>query len=355
MNKKTHMKVIKLFPAIAGVILSCFGLVMYPQQTAQGIKNGLALLAENIIPSLFPFMVLSTYISNSVFVEFLAKLFEKPAQKIFKTNGNAVIAVILGFIGGYPIGAKTAYEFYLAKKLTDNEVQRLFYWCVNPSPAFVITAVGTFMLSNYKNGIILYLSTVLSSLFIGFCARFFSNNETASYKPPHHISRKNIFLNSVSVGSDAMLAICGWVLTFSAIAVLADIFAPDEYSALFIKSILEVTTGCKYATIYNLPLPLISAILGFGGFAVIFQIGTYMEKCRIPIKTFLCIRIVNSALSAFFCSQIMKLFPESTDVFSEITIGGAVFPVSHSISATLLLVLMCIVLIFEVDNKRKVC
>lgn len=355
MNKKTHIKVIKSLPVIGGILLSGFGLIMYPEQTAQGIRNGLVLLAENVIPSLFPFMVLSTYISSSSFVELLAKLFEKPSQKIFKTNGNAIIAVILGLIGGYPIGAKTAYEFYLSKRLTDNEVQRLFYWCVNPSPAFVITAVGTFMLSNYKSGVILYLSTVLSALFIGFGTRFFSNNETPSYKAPNKISRKNIFLNSVSVGSDAMLSICGWVLTFSAIAVLADIFAPDEYTALFIKSILEVTTGCKYATTYSLPLPLISAILGFGGFAVIFQIGTYMEKCHISIKTFLCIRVLNSALSAFFCSQIIKLFPDSADVFSVITVGGASFPISHSISATLLLILMCIVLIFEVDNKRKVC
>ena len=355
MKKKRYLQIIKMLPVIVGVALSVFGLIMYPNETAQGIKHGLILLGENIIPSLFPFMVLSTYISGSPLIEFLAKIIEKPSQKIFKTNGNGVIAVILGFLGGYPIGAKTAAEFYEKGKLTDNEVQRLFYWCVNPSPAFVITAVGTFMLSNFKSGAILYFSTVLSSLLIGFCTRFFSDGEKPAHKTQELINRKNIFVNSVAVGSEAMLSVCGWVLTFSAIAALSDIFAPNEHSALIIKSILEVTTGCKYSVSYGLPLPILSAILGFGGFAVIFQIGSYMEKCKIEIKTFLCIRLLNGALSAFFCSQLLNLFPQSTPVFSEITVGSAAFPISHSISATVILILMCTVLIFEVDNKRKVC
>ncbi len=355
MSKKLHIRIIKLLPALAGVIISGTGLVLYPEETANGIKNGLILLGENIIPSLFPFMVLSTYVSNSPFIEFLARALEKPSQKIFKTNGNAIIVVILGFLGGYPIGAKTASEFYLSGKLTDNEVQRLFFWCINPGPAFVITAVGTFMISNFKSGVILYASTILSSLFIGFCARFFSDNKKPEYQKPKLSDHKNIFVDSVSVGSEAMLSICGWVLTFCAIASLTDIFIPEENAALFIKSILEVTTGCKYAVSYNLPLPVISAVLGFGGFAVLFQIRTYADNCHIHMKTFLCIRILNSALNAFFCSQLMNLFPESTHVFSQITACSAVFPVSHSITASVILIIMCIVFIFEVDNKRKVC
>lgn len=355
MNKKRYVRIIKLLPALAGVLISGAGLVMHPEETAMGIKKGIILLGENIIPSLFPFMVLSTYISNSQFVELLAKALERPSQKIFKTNGNAIIAVILGFIGGYPIGAKTASEFYAEGKLTDNEVQRLFCWCINPSPAFVITAVGTFMMSNFKSGAILYSSTVLSSLLIGFCTRFFSDNKKSQYLRKDISNRKNIFVKSVSVGSEAMLSICGWVLTFCAIAALTDIFIPDEKSALFIKSILEVTTGCKYAVSYNLPLPVVSAVLGFGGLAVFFQIRTYMDNCNIHMKTFLCMRLLNSALSAFFCSQLIAVFPESATVFSQITAGNTVFPLSHSITASAILVIMCIVFIFEVDNKRKVC
>ena len=144
MSKKRYISVIKLLPALVGVIISGTGLVMYPEETATGIKNGIILLGENIIPSLFPFMVLSSYVTNSQFIEILAKAVEKPSQKIFKTNGNAIITVLLGFIGGYPIGAKTASEFYTDGKLTRNEVQRLFCWCINPGPAFVINTLEPF-------------------------------------------------------------------------------------------------------------------------------------------------------------------------------------------------------------------
>lgn len=355
MDKKRFVRILKLLPMLVGTVLCVAGLVIYPKETADGIKNGLLLLAENIIPSLFPFMVLSTYISSSPLIDFFAKILEKPAQKIFKTNAVALISVILGLLGGYPIGAKSAAEFYERGKLTENEVRRLLCWCVNPSPAFVITAVGTFMLANTKSGIILYFSCLSATLTIGFCTRFFSDGKSTLKTAESTVDRKNIFVNSVSVGSEAMFSVCGWVLVFSAIAVLSDVFSPNKTVAVLLKSVLEVTTGCGYAVSNGLPLPVICAILGFGGLAVIFQIAPYTEKCNIQIKTFICVKIINGALSSFFCSQFLKIFPQSTAVFTEIHAGGTVFPISHSISATLILLLMCTVLIFEVDNKRKMC
>ena len=354
MTKRSYI-LLKFIPPFAGIILITTGLIIYPTQTAEGIKKGLFLLGDNIIPSLFPFMVLSSYVSNSSTIDLLAKFLEKPAQKVFRISGNGSIAVILGLLGGYPIGAKTTAEFLKKGKLTPNEANRLLYWCVNPGPAFVITAVGSFMLSDLKIGIILYVSNIFSALLMGFCSRFFSNKQKLGDYIPKYENKKDVFVKSVSSGSEAMLGICGWVLTFSAIAALGNQIISSENINIFLNTILEVTTGCTYAVKYNLPLPIISAILGFGGFAVIFQIRNYMEICNVSLKNFLCIRILNGALSAFFCSQLMKFFPESVSVFSQINAGNTVFHLSHSVSASFILIVMCTVFIFEVDNKRKMC
>lgn len=355
MYKKRFRYTVKTITVFSAILLSIFALLTHPEKAADGIKAGLTVLGENVIPSLFPFMVLSTYISGSDVIDILTGVLEKPAQKLFKTNGSALIAVLMGFLGGYPIGAKTTAEFYESGKLTENEARRLFCWCVNPNPAFVITCVGTFMLSNFKVGIILYVSCVLSSCVIGFCTRFFSDGKKAQNGKRTQKSRKNLFVESVGIGSDAMFSVCGWVLTFSAIASVTDVFIKNENFALFVKAISEVTIGCKYAVLKGLPLPTVAAVLGFGGFAVIFQTAPYIEKCKTELKTFICTRLLNASLSAFFCARLLNIFPQSTAVFSQIEIGGTVFPLSHGISATLLLLLMCIVFIFEVDNKRKVC
>lgn len=355
MERKSYLPFLRHLPTFAVAVITAVSLIIYPKEIADGIKSGLFLLGSNIIPSLFPFMVLSTYVAQCPFTSFLAQIGEKACLKIFKTNGYGVTAVILGLLGGYPIGAKTVAEFYESGRITKNEAERLFVWCINPGPAFVITSVGSFMLSSFTSGLILYASTLLSSLVMGFIMRFLSDGTKTEYVSPPQKNNTGAFVNSVAVGGEAMLSVCGWVLTFSGISALADIFITDPSSSLLIKAILEVTTGCVSAAAHRLTLPLVSAVLGFGGLAVIFQVGRYMYICGVQLKRLLCARLVNSALNAFFCLQLTKLFPQSTEVFASVTVATETFTLSHSLTAAAVLIIMCIVLIFEVDNKKKVC
>lgn len=355
MKRKRRMY-LRLFPALTGIAVCIAGLLIYPRYTSQGIRNGLTLLGENLIPSLFPFMVLSTYISQSPVTELASRLLNKPARKIWNINGNGLIAVILGLIGGYPVGAKTVAEFCEDGKISKNDAAKLMNWCVNPGPAFVITAVGTFMLNNTGSGIILYVSSILSTLCIGFFLRFWSNAPTDTDRATEEKERGgNLLIRSVASGSEGMLSMCGWVLTFSAVAGLCDALISTEGLRLFIQAVAEVTTGCKISAGLSLPLPGISAVIGFGGFAVIAQVSPYLEKCGARIKQFICWRTVNAALNAFFCSQIVKFFPRSDTVFAPSAISSTNATFSHSVSAAVILLLMCLVLIFEVDNRRKIC
>lgn len=355
MERKSYMLFLRYVPNFTVAVIVAVSLILYPQKFADGIKSGLLLLAGNIIPSLFPFMVLSSYIAQCPFTEFIARISEKPCNKLFKTNGYGVCAVILGMLGGYPIGAKTVAEFYQSGKITKNEAERLFNWCINPGPAFVITSVGSFMLSSFRSGLILYLSTLLSSFVIGVVMRFLGDGSESVLCNEAPKATKGGFVNSVSVGSEAMLSVCGWVLTFSGLSVLTDILVANPKYSLLVKAILEVTTGCVNAAENELSLPIISAILGFGGFAVIFQVGRYMYICGVQLKQLLCARIVNSALNAFFCAQLVKLFPQSEPVFSSAASPHTALTFSHSFAATVVLIIMCIVLILEVDNKKKMC
>lgn len=331
------------------------GLIIYPKNTAEGIKNGFLLLGNNLIPSLFPFMVLSSYISQSTFAQTTSRLFEKPFKYFFKTSGYGVIAFILGCLGGYPIGAKTVCEFYENGKISQNDAERLLYWCINPSPAFLITAVGTFMLSETKSGLILYISCLLSSVTIGFFCRFLSDNEIFPVGTHLHKSKESIFVKSVSDGSAGMLSICGWVLTFCVLIALCDTLNLPYSISHIIKSVGEVTTGCKNTISAGLSLPIIAAVSGFGGFAVICQCASYASVCKLQIKFLLCSRIINSALSAIYCSAILRAFPQCENVSIVITAGNASFTLYHSISASIILIIMCVLLVLEVDNRKKIC
>ncbi len=332
-----------------------FCLIIYPKDTANGIKNGFLLLGNSLIPSLFPFMVLSSYISQSSISEASSKIFEKNFQFIFKTSGYGVVTFILGLLGGYPIGAKTIAEFYKAEKLTQNDAQRLLFWCINPSPAFAVTAVGTFMLGNTESGFLLYASCICASLTVGFLCRFLSDGETAHITPKKASSGQNIFVKSVSSGSEAMFSVCGWVLTFSVFASLCDALRLPSSACTLIKSVAEVTTGCRNAVNANLSLPIIAAILGFGGFAVICQCAVYSSACKMRIKFLICSRLLNASLSSIYCFLLLKLFPQCAEVSMVIGTKTGYITLYHSIGATIILFIMCALLILEVDNRKKIC
>ncbi len=330
-------------------------LIIYPEDTAYGIKNGFFLLGNSLIPALFPFMVLSSYISQSNIAEFLCKLIEKPFKYLFRTSPYGFIPFVLGLLGGYPIGAKTVAEFYKDRKISENDAQRLLYWCINPSPAFAVTAVGTFMLNNTKTGFILYFACALASLSVGFLCRFIGNGEIHEIKRAQEALNKNIFVKSVSKGSEAMLSVCGWVLTFCVLSALCQSLKLPHTLTLIIKSVGEVTTGCENAVLSGLSLPVIAGILGFGGFAVICQCATYSTVCKTELKNLLCSRLIYASLSAIYSSLLLKIFPQCEKVSVVLGSQNTSFTLYHSIGASIILLTMCILLILEVDNRKKVC
>ena len=355
MAETVFKKLLLYAPAFAVFAVCLWGLIFHPAKIADGVRWGLLLLGEKVIPSLFPFMVFSSCVSKTTFFYSATKLFEKLTLKTFKISGAGFGAIILGLLGGYPVGAKTVSDFYLCGKISKNEAQRLICWCTNPAPAFVITAVGTLMLSSYKTGLLLYASSLLSAFTIGFFSRFFHAQQQEANSTTLLKAEKNIFVNSVAQSGETMLGICGWLLTFSAISSLTDVLIPQKNAALFLKALAEVTTGCQRVAEHSLPVPIISALLGFGGFAVIFQVNTYIRNCEFPLKTFICIKLLNGAMNAFFCSLLIKIFPQATEVYVTLNAGSFSFPVSQSITTAVILLIMCALFVIEVDNKRKVC
>lgn len=355
MVKKFFVRYFRYIPVCALIFVCLWGFILYPEKISQGVTEGINLCVGTVIPALFPFMVFASCFSKTALFHFASAKAEKITQKLFRVSGVGFSSVMLGVLGGYPIGAKSVNDAFSRGLITQNEAARLFCWCSNPSPAFVVSAVGILMLSSYRSGALLFASTTLSALTIGFFTRFFAEDKNECNHPPAFHREKNIFTRSVSEAGEAMLGICAWVLTFSSISALGDAIVPEAGARTFLNCIAEVTAACKTAYEENLSLPLVGAILGFGGLGVIFQIYGYMKNCGLKLRVFLCVKLINGALTAFYCSLLMRLFPQSTTAAVTLTIGNQALQLSHSIATAVILLIMCTVFIIEVDNKRKLC
>ncbi len=81
-------------------------------QVRQDVSAALALCARSVIPALFPFLVVSTLLLRLGFGELAAPWLAGLMEPLFRVDGVGSAALLLGLVGGYPIGAQTTAELY---------------------------------------------------------------------------------------------------------------------------------------------------------------------------------------------------------------------------------------------------
>ena len=94
-----------------GLALLCAVLALVllaPGESMAAARDGLALCGNVIIPSLFPFFVLSSLVVELGMCRYLGRLLERVMAPLFRVRGACASALALGFVGGYPVGARTA-------------------------------------------------------------------------------------------------------------------------------------------------------------------------------------------------------------------------------------------------------
>ncbi|MBP9989317.1 MAG: hypothetical protein KBT46_07445, partial [Ruminococcus sp.] len=198
------------------LIMLFVGMFFYqPQAMSAGMRNGLYLCTATIIPSMFPFLVVSDFLIRSGMCSYFGRISAKIINFIFRLPGCSACVIFMSLIGGFPVGAKMTAQLIEEKEISNEQGKRLLLFCVNGGPAFTIGVVGVSMLKSEKAGIIIYISLVLSSLLVGFISRFFAkenDNVKIKSEPFFEVS---VFVKSVNQSARAVINICAWVLVFS--------------------------------------------------------------------------------------------------------------------------------------------
>lgn len=323
-------------------------------ECVKGIKEGLALCMNAVIPSLFPFMIVSQFTVKSGLADFLGGILGKAVKKIFKLSGVCAAVILLSLTGGYPVGAKMTCDLLKDGKISKNEAQRLNLFCINAGPAFVIGTVGDIFASSRKIGLILFASNVIASLTVGVLSTVLYDKKPLS---DIDLSAENMkepvkaFTQSMSEASKAVFGICSWVIIFNAIISCILSLSNKEY-IIVLCSLLEVTSGVKLSC-GIFPLPVTAAVLSFGGLSVHCQILSCIQQSGISFKLFYTSRIITAVLSGVICHILLRFFPFEAEVFaSASSITASAYSVS--LPSAIALVTMCCSLIFELDTGKKV-
>ena len=121
-----------------GLAILMVFLLLYPRFAAEGARYGLLLWYTSVVPSLFPFMVLSSLIVSSGGVSLLMKPVRAFLGPWLPLSENGCYTLISGLLCGCPMGAKTCGDFVREGKLSVQEGRFLMAICNHPSPMFLL-------------------------------------------------------------------------------------------------------------------------------------------------------------------------------------------------------------------------
>ena len=178
--------------------------------------GALALCAGTVIPALFPFMAVAGMLVRLGFGQWLAPYMAGLTAPLFRLPGCAGSALLLGLVGGYPIGARTAAELYTSGALTRQEAERLLTFCNNSNPVFLVSVLGSGVFGSVRTGLWLWLIHVCSALLTGLLFRGLGQGRR-EIPPPVSFQSPSLSEAIVSAVKDAaggMLSVCAFVTLF---------------------------------------------------------------------------------------------------------------------------------------------
>ncbi len=282
-----------------------------------GAISGIELCTNIVIPSTFPFLVIACFVPLTGVSRYLMLPFKFVTSTILRLPDELAAALLMSFIGGYPAGIKSIATLHDYKLVSSETASRICYFAVNPSPAFVITAVGEVMFGSSSLGLMLYLSQVITTLILAFIFR--PKHKNFCQKPTHAFSTSEAFVLAVSNASSSLITICGFIVFFSVITALlthyTSIFSISRNIAIMLSGFLEVTTGCYLASQTGTgSILLIAFFLSFGGIAVAFQNIFICSNSKIKVKGYIFTRFLAGVLTSLIMHILLTLFPIALEV-----------------------------------------
>ena len=273
--------------------------------------NGISAWAFNVLPCIFPFMIITKIIMSMGQVEKFFKPFSRPFLKLYGTSGSSAYVFFMSILAGYPVGSQMVASLYESGKIDRTQAYRMSSFCSNSGPMFIIGTVGCLLLKNAAVGGILFASHLLSALLNGLVYRKIrARGDTQNAEENVQVlPASQSFGDMVGASVQAILNVGGIIcFFFIIIEALSPVLGllPSAVRPLA-EGLIELTRGCIDAS--SLPTfaasVMCSFMIGFGGFSTILQSMTMLKKLRMPVWLFSVMKFSQGLISAGITAVLM--------------------------------------------------
>lgn len=278
--------------------LCMLSMIVLGPDITNGAREGVTLCLRVVIPALFPFFVISTYLNGQLSgLNFRAL---RPIETLCGMPENSGPILLLGLLGGYPIGAQSIAQWRENKTLVTRDAERLLGFCNNPGPAFIFGMLSAFFPSQ-RYLWMLWLIQILSALLTGMVLPG-RNKTTCKQSAAVRMTLPQALERSVR----SILLVCGWVVLFR---IILSFFASSAKNMqIFLCGITELTNGCmQLNNISSLEIRFVtaSAFLSFGGLCVHMQTLSAAKGLR--LRHYFIGKVIQTIISVVLSVIIINL------------------------------------------------
>ena len=288
---KIYKKITQLFFFAGMLIMS----LTFPALTLKYAKTGLHIWYKNMVPALLPMMIITGCMVKLNITASFASVLHPLTKKIFHLSKNGTYALIVGFLCGFPMGAKVITELYSENKISKTEANTLLPVCNNIGPVFMLTyGLKTIPTKHiYFILILFYLIPLVYTFFLFRNKIYFTNPVNATPKPKAF----SVALDeAISDSAAGILSLGGYIIFFSIITLIPlELLAMPDNVKQVIICLLEITNGLSCQNV--LPPYTLLAFIQFGGICCIFQTIKFTSKTDLNIKNYLIHKIKLTALT----------------------------------------------------------
>lgn len=262
-------------------------LIVFPQHTSAAASEALCIWGLDIVPSLFPYMVLCRILSGRL------RECNIPA---------APVAALLGLMGGSPSGASVlaAYGTHISRR----DLLALCALTGTISPMFTLGPILAWT-QNHKVCRLLLLSHLLGAA----CAGGIVFLVCKDHSPAASAALPSQTGSPIAQCIDAILQVGGCIICFSVLAGLLRLLPRlDSGICAVLHSLLEISGGIHVLCASSIPdyprTVCISALCGFSGFSILSQNHAFLGTLGVRMTQLIAFALLRAVLSACLTAML---------------------------------------------------
>ena len=269
-----------------------------PSISKESIAKSFSLWTNNLVPSLFPMIIINEILINYNFPGVICSIFYKPFNKIFQLSYNGTYLFVMSIFIGTPANAILLKNMLDKKMAQIEEINKLLYVCYFSNPLFLYNMLSL-IFSNKKIVLFLLVSHYLANFIILFLIRNKYQANTDNKIKIESVSLSKLLPNAIKKAFNSLIVVLG-VISFYLL--ISDYFL----TTTIFKGLLEITTGLNSLIINQSSSKKILAIIiiNFGGLSIFTQIKSILEDTNLNFINYFKGRILQIIISLLLCSTI---------------------------------------------------